>query len=106
MEYTIFAGAVLILAIGFPHWEPAGLFGSSVGQNRLLGLTAIVGHLGGTALIGWMGGFGAGAGAFLAIPVAASVTYSLIVHPLTRWIRAKRRSPAPRIHARQSMRQP
>lgn len=105
MEYAIFAGATLMLAIGFPHWEPNGRFDSRVGQSRLLGLTGIVGHLGGTALIGWMSGFGPGAVAFFAIPVVASAAYTLIIHPATRSNRAKRRSLAPRMNSRQAIRQ-
>jgi hypothetical protein len=102
MEFLIFAAAALILAIGFPHWKPAGRLASSTGQTRLLGLIGVIGHLGGTTAIGWSSGIGAGVAAFLAIPLAASALYSLIVHPFSRSIRAQtgvsaRRPPAHRV---------
>ena len=86
MEYLIFLAATLVLAVSFPHWEPTGRVNSAAGQNRLLGLTGVVGHLGGTAAISWLSGFAAGAFALLTIPLAASILYTLIVHPLAKSI--------------------
>ena len=105
MEHVILASATLMLAIGFPHWEPPGRIGSATVQSRLLGLTGVVSHLGGTALIGWLSGFAAGAVAFFAIPTGAAVAYTLIVRPLMRSYRTKRRSAAPPINAQHAIRQ-
>jgi hypothetical protein len=96
MEFLIFAAAALILAIGFPHWKPTGRLASSAGQSRLLGLIGIIGHLAGTAAIGWSSGIGAGVAAFLAIPLVASALYSLIVSPLSRSRSAQTGVSAPR----------
>lgn len=95
MEYLIFLAATLVLAVSFPHWEPTGRVNSAAGQNRLLGLTGVVGHLGGTAAIGWLSGFAAGAFALLTIPLAASILYTLIVHPLAKSIRENQRHDLP-----------
>jgi hypothetical protein len=94
MDYTIFACATLILAISFPHWDPTGRMTTGAGQSRLLGLLGVLGHLGGTGAIGWSSGIGAGFVAFLAIPVAASVAYSLLVRPIARSARAKAKKSA------------
>lgn len=95
MEYLIFLAATLVLAIGFPHWEPTGRVNSAAGQNRLLGLTGVVGHLGGTAAIGWLSGFAAGAIALLTIPLAASILHTLVVHPLAKSLRENQRRDPP-----------
>lgn len=105
MEYIIFLSATLILAVSFPHWEPTGRLHSAAGQNRLLGLTGVVGHLGGTVAIGWLSGSAAGALAFLAMPLSASILYTLIVNPLTKSIQRKPEMRSPQPGARRTVRQ-
>jgi hypothetical protein len=99
MEYAVFAGATLMLAISFPHWEPMGRLGSTSGGSRLLGLAGIVGHLGGSTGIAWLSGIGPGAIALLSIPIAASVAYTLVVKPVARSIRRRWHKPAARRRA-------
>ncbi len=89
MEYMIFLAATLALAVSFPHWEPTGRMRATGCKSRFLGLTGVVGHLGGAAAIAWLSGFLAGAVAFLSIPLAASVIYTLIVMPLGKSMRGK-----------------
>ena len=42
----------------FPHSDLTGHTNYCAGQHRLLGLAGVVGHLVGTAAIGWLSGFG------------------------------------------------
>ena len=105
MEYAIFLAGTLILAVSFPHWEPTGRIHTTAGQNRLLGLAGVVGHLGGTVAIGWLSGFAAGALALLAIPLSASIIYTLIVHPLAKSIQRKPAMRSPQLGARRTIRQ-
>ena len=105
MEYLIFLAATLILAVSFPHWEPVGRAHAAAGRNRLLGMTGVVGHIGGTAAIIWSNGFAAGALALLTIPLAASVLYTLIVNPLAKSVRKKPSGRTPRSGTQQILRQ-
>lgn len=105
MEYMVFLAATLLLAVSFPHWEPAGRIQSAAGANRLLGLAGVVGHLGGTVAIAWLSGIAVGALALLVIPFAASMIYTLIVNPLAKSMRRKSPAQSSRVGARQIIRQ-
>lgn len=104
MEYALVAGAALLLAWSFPYWEPTRR--TSIGAVGLaVCLTGTVAHLAGTAIIGWTSGPLPAAGAFLVIPAAASVVYSLLISPISRARRLRRGGPQIGIAALHTARQ-
>lgn len=61
-------------------------------------------HLGGAAAIGWSAGIGVGLAAGVLIPVVASALYSVVVNPMARTRRLRRRAagnPRPQAMIRQ-----
>ena len=83
MEYLIFLLAVLLVACCLRYFEPLGK-GSRPPQNQLLPLVGPVAHVGGSLLIGWLGGLAFAALAFVTIPVLAYVIHSLAILPALR----------------------
>lgn len=105
MEYAIIAGAAILLAWSFLYWEPTR--GTAIGVCGVgICLAGTLAHLGCVAMIGWTAGFLPAAGAFLAIPAAASVLYSLLIAPVSRARRLRQGRPSIGIAPLPTARQP